>query len=57
MRTFVMMKYVMDVPDVKIRQELNMTWRGFDRARRAVEDAPSMAAVKWQERYIVVQKG
>lgn len=56
MRTFVMMKYVMDVPDVKIRQELNMTWRGFDRARRAVEDAQSMAAVKWQERYIVVQK-
>lgn len=56
MRTFVLMKYVMDVPDVKIRQELNMTWRGFDRARRAVEDAPNMAAVKWQERYIVVQK-
>lgn len=57
MRTFVVMKYVWDVPDVKIRQELNMTWRGFDRARRAVEDAPNMAAVKWQERYIVVQKG
>lgn len=57
MRTFVLMKYVFDVPDVKIRQELNMTWRGFDRARRAVEDAPNMAAVKWQERYIVVQKG
>ena len=57
MRTFVVMKYVMDVPDVKIRQELNMTWRGFDRARRAVENAPNMAAVKWQERYIVVQKG
>lgn len=56
MRTFVVMKYVMDVPDVKIRQELNMTWRGFDRARRAVEEATCMAAVKWHERYIVVQK-
>ncbi len=56
MRTFVMMKYIMDVPDVKIRQELNMTWRGFNRALRAVEDAPSMAAVKWHERYIVSQK-
>lgn len=56
MRTFVVMKYIMDVPDVNIRDELNMTRRGFDRARRAVEEAPNMAAVKWQERYIVVQK-
>lgn len=56
MRTFVVMKYVMDVPDVKIRQELNMTWRGFDRARRAVEGATCMASVKWHERYIVSQK-
>lgn len=53
MRTFVLMKYVMDVPDIKIRQELNMTWRGFERARKAVESAPCMAAVKWQEKYIV----
>lgn len=57
MRTFVVMKYIMNVPDVNIRDELNMTRRGFDRARRAVEEAPSMEAVKWQERYIVVQKG
>ena len=55
MRTFVMMKYIMDVPDTEIRDELNMTRRGFDRARRAVEEAPNMAAVKWQERYIVAQ--
>lgn len=53
LRTFVLMKYVMDVPDIKIRQELNMTWRGFERARKAVESAPCMAAVKWQEKYIV----
>ena len=50
------MKLVNGVPHVKSRQVLIMPWRGFDRARRAVEDAPSMAAVKWQERYIVVQK-
>lgn len=56
MRTFVLMKYIMDVPDVEIRDKLNMTRRGFDRARRAVEEAPDMASVKWQERYIVVQK-
>lgn len=56
MRTFVVMKYIMDVPDVNIREELNMTRRGFDRALRAIEGAPSMAAVKWKERYIVVQK-
>lgn len=53
MRAFVMMKYVMDLPDAKIRRELNMTRRGFDRARRSVEDAPDMAAVRWQERYIL----
>lgn len=53
MRTFVVMKYVMDVPDAEIRQELNMTRTGFDRARRCVENAERMAAVKWRERYII----
>ena len=53
MRTFVTMKYVMDVSDTEIRKELNLTRRGFDRARRCVETAPCMAAVKWQERYIL----
>ena len=56
MRTFVMMKYVMNVPDAKIRNELNMTRRGFDRARRCVETATCMSAVKWQERYIIAQQ-
>ena len=55
MRTFVLMKYVMDTPDTEIRKELNMTRRGFDRARKAVETAPCMAAVKWQERYILIK--
>jgi len=57
MRTFVKMKYVFDTPDTDIRRELNMTRRGFDRARKCVEDAPNMASVKWQEKYVVAKKG
>lgn len=53
MRAFVMMKYVMGLQDGEIRQQLNMTRWGFERARRSVEDAPDMASVKWKERYIV----
>lgn len=53
MRAFVMLKYVMGVPDAEIRRELNLTRRGFDRAVRAIQDAPDMASVKWQERYIL----
>ena len=53
MRVFVLMKYVFDVPDTEIREELNMTRRYFEKARRAVEEAPDMAHVKWQERYAV----
>ena len=53
MRTFVTMKYVMDVPDAEIRRELNMTEWGFNRARRAIEDAENMASVVWRARYIV----
>ena len=55
MRTFVVMKYVMDVSDSEIRRELNMTKHGFYRARKCVEEASCMAAVKWQERYILVK--
>ena len=57
MRTFVMMKYVFESPDTEIRRELNMTRRGFDRARKCVEDAPDMASVRWQDKYIVAKKG
>lgn len=56
MRTFVMMKYIMDVPDTGIRKELNMTRRGFDRARNCIEQAPCMAAVKWKEKYILIEE-
>ena len=56
MRAFVMMKYIMGVSDTEIRRELGMTRRGFDRAIHAVQDAPDMASVKWQEKYILEQK-
>ena len=56
MRTFVTMKYVMNIPDTEIRKELNMSKRGFYRAKECIESATRMNAVKWQERYILVQE-
>jgi len=53
MRSFVIMKYVMDAPDTEIREALNMTRTGFNRARRCVESAECMATVKWRERFIL----
>lgn len=57
LRTFVMMKYMFETPDTEIRRELNMTRRSFDQARKCVEDAPDMASVRWQEKYVVAKKG
>lgn len=56
MRAFVMMKYVWDVPDAEIRRELNMTEWGFNRARKAIEEAENMGLVVWRERYILTQE-
>lgn len=53
MRAFVTMKYVMDIPDEKIRRDLNMSRRKFEAARQAVEEAQSMEQVKWSEGYAV----
>lgn len=53
MRAFVLMKYVMSVSDAEIRRKLGMTRRSFDRAARAIQDAPDMASVEWQERYVL----
>ena len=53
MRAFVLMKYVMDVPDAEIRRELNISERRFERARKSIEEAESMAAVVWREKYIL----
>lgn len=51
MRTFVIMKYIMNVPDIEIRRELNMSRTDFSRARHCVENAERMSEVKWQDRY------
>lgn len=56
MRSFVVMRYVMNMSDVEIRQELNLTRRGLERARRSVEEADCMSNVKWQERYILIRE-
>lgn len=56
MRSFVVMRYVMNMSDVEIRQELNLTRRGLERARRSVEEADCMGNVKWQERYILIRE-
>lgn len=53
MRAFVVMKYVMGCSDTEIKKELNLSRRGFERAKRSVENARSMGAVRWQERYIL----
>lgn len=53
MRAFVKMKYMSNYPDTKIRSKLNMSRRGFERAKECIESAPCMAAVKWHERYIM----
>lgn len=55
MRTFVVMKYVMDVPDAEIRRELNMSERRFNRAKKAIEDAENMANVVWREKYYLAE--
>lgn len=52
MRTFVLMKYVMFIPDAEIRNGLNMTRRSFERAVKSIEAAPDMKSVLWQERYV-----
>ena len=56
MRAFVILKYVWDVPDAEIRRELNMTEWGFNRARKAIEEAENMGLVVWRERYILTQE-
>lgn len=53
MRVFVTLKYVMNMPDREIREQLNMTRWGYDQARRCVEEAEDMASVVWRERYIL----
>lgn len=53
MRTFVEMKYVMDIPNQEIMRELNMTDYGFKQAKKAIEQAEDMKHVDWKERFIL----
>lgn len=52
MRSFVILKYMRNMPDIKIRKELNMTRRALEQAKECVENATCMAAVEWKERYV-----
>lgn len=52
MRTFVVMMYVEELPKAVVRRELNMTEHAFNKAKHAIEQAESMSAVVWRERYI-----
>lgn len=51
MRTFVTMLYVDNIPAATVQRELNMTRRGFENARNAIEQAHDMESVVWHERY------
>lgn len=51
MRTFVMMKYVLHIPDRKIMRELNIRRWKLDKMSKAIEEAESMDQVTWRERY------
>ena len=53
MRTFVLMKYVMDIPNNEIMGRLNMKRRTFENACKSIEGAQDMASVIWPERYVL----
>ena len=46
------MMYVEELPKAVVRRELNMTEYAFNKAKHAIEQAESMSAVVWRERYI-----
>lgn len=53
MRTFVRLMYLDNLPAVDVRERLNMTRRGFEQAKHAVEKAKCMKDVVWRDRYIL----
>ena len=55
MRTFVVMKYVLDIPNVQIARELNLTEWKFNQMRRCVEQTADMEHVVWKEPYKLVE--
>jgi len=56
MRTFVVMRYIDDLPGTEIMRELNMSEWGYKRACECIEQAEDMTHVKWRERYILYKK-
>ncbi len=56
MRVFVNMRYVFNMPKKTIMKELGLSRWGYERAIRAIEEAPDMASVKWYERYILIDE-
>lgn len=55
MRTFVTMKYVMDMSRKEIMNRLNMRRRQYDRLSESIEQAQDMAHVEWPERYMLYE--
>ncbi len=53
LRTFVIMRYVLGMENTKIMTELNMKRRKFEQACKAIEQAPDMVHVAWQERFVL----
>ena len=53
MRTFVTMKYVLDMSDREIMARLNLKRWKYTRMREIVENAENMASVHWTEHYAV----
>lgn len=56
MRAFVELAYVEQLGAKEIRGYLNLTERGYRTARESIENAPSMADVKWHERYVLERR-
>ena len=55
MRTFVTMKYVLDMTRKEIMSKLNMRRWQYDRLCESIEQSQDMAHVAWPERYILRQ--
>lgn len=56
MRVFCVMLYMDGISDNEVRERLNMTRHGFERARSSVENALCMKTVTWRERYILAEE-
>ena len=53
MRTFVMKKYVFGGSNAEIQKDFNMKRRKYEQVCKAIEQAPDMAHVKWDEAYML----